>query len=95
MEAIIQSYNQAEYYIDGYYEPLKVGEIHAEINELLKRFNSSSWCFITAWNPLSVELSSEENTTRNQKLFSEIHDYQVVKGEGRDPTANGLPSKVF
>ncbi len=95
MEEIIQSYNQAEYYVDGFDEPLKVGEVHTGINELLKRFDISSWCFITAWNPLSVELSSQENTKRNEELFADLHDYQVIKGEGKDPSGKWNPEQSF
>ncbi len=95
MEEIIESYNQAEYYIDGFDEPLKIGEIHVGVNELLKRSNVSSWCFITAWNPLSVELSSEENTKRNKELFAALPDYQIIKGEGRDPSGKWTPEQSF
>lgn len=95
MEEIIQSYNQAEYYVDGFNEPLKVGVIHTGINDLLKRLNVSSWCFITAWNPLSIELSLQENTKRNEELFADLHDDQVIKGEGRDPNGKWHPEQSF
>lgn len=95
MKDLIRLYIQAEYYVENFVEPLKIGEIHAGINELLKRSKISSWCFITAWNPLSVELSLEENTTRNEKLFAEIRDYQVIKGEGRDPNGEWTPEQSF
>ncbi len=95
MEEIIQSYNQAEYYFEGFDEPLKVGEIHSGISELLNQLKASSWCFITAWNSLSVELSPEENTKRNEELFAELHDYQVIKGEGRDPNGKWTSERSF
>ena len=95
MEEIIQSYNQAEYYVESINEPLKVGESHPRINELLNEFKASSWCFITAWNPLSVELSSEENTKRNEQLFAEIQDYQIIKGEGRDSNNEWTSEQSF
>lgn len=95
MEEIIQSYNQAEYYVDGFDEPLRVGEVHIGINDLLKHYDVSSWCFIIAWNPLSVELSSEENTKRNEGLFAYLRDYQIVQGKGRDPSGKWTPEQSF
>lgn len=95
MEDIIQSYNQAEYYVDGIDEPLKVGKINTEVNKLLNQLKASSWCFITAWNPLSVELSPEENIKRNEELFAELNDLQVIKGEGCDPNGKWTPEQNF
>lgn len=95
MEEIIQSYNQAEYYVEGFTEALKIGEIHAGVNELLKRFGASSWCFITAWNPLSVELYLEENIKRNEELFAELQGFEIIEGEGRDPNGKWNPEQSY
>lgn len=46
---------------------------------------AQNWAFITAWNPLSVSLSADENQKRNQKLLSEITNYTVLTGRGQDP----------
>lgn len=94
-EEIIQSYNQAEYFVEGFAEPIKVGKIHAGINDLVKQNKVSSWCFITAWNPLSVEFSIEENNDRNEKLSADISNYQIIQGEGRDPSGNWTPEQSF
>lgn len=95
MEEIIESYNQAEYFIDNFNEPVRVGEIHAGVEESLKQFNVSSWCFITAWNPLSVEFPADENTVRNENLKRDLEKYQILEGEGRDSTGKWQPERSF
>ena len=95
MKDVITSYNQAEYFIDNLNKPIKVGGIHAEVEKLLKQFNVSSWCFITAWNPLSVELSADENLTRNENLKKNLAKYQIFEGEGRDSNGKWQPERSF
>ena len=95
MTDFIDSYNQAEYHIDGIEEPLKVGSLNHEVENLLNRTASKSWCFITAWNPLSVDLSPDENTERNARLRTELAEYHVIEGEGRDPNGAWQPEKSF
>ncbi len=95
MENIITSYNQAEYFIDNIDEPIKIGKTHAKIEELLKQFGVSSWSFLTAWNPLSVEFSAEENIARNENLRNDLAKYQIFEGEGRDSNGEWQPERSF
>lgn len=95
MSEIIESYNQAEYFVDEIGQPIRVGEINAEVENLLQKFNVSSWSFITAWNPLSVEFSAEENLQRNQKLKEDLTDYRIFEGEGRDSQGLWTPERSF
>lgn len=95
MEEIIRLYNQAEYYVNGFDEPLKVGETHTGVSNLLKRFALSSWCFITAFNPLSVELPAEENMKRSKELSVELSGCTVIEGEGRNPNGTWKPEQSY
>ncbi len=95
MEDVIPSYNQAEYFIDDFDEPIKIGNIHSAIDRLVKESGVSTWCFITAWNPLSVEFSEAENAVRNEKLKAELEKYQILEGEGRDSNGEWRPERSF
>lgn len=45
---------------------LKINQLHPELDYL------KNWAFITAWNPLSKNLSLEDNQKRNQSLEEDI-----------------------
>ncbi|MEZ5344969.1 MAG: DUF3293 domain-containing protein [Pyrinomonadaceae bacterium] len=94
-EDLIGSYNQAEYYIDGFENPIRIGRGHVGVDELLDRYQCESWCFITAWNPMSVELDWEENQERNQRLKAELAGFEIFEGEGRDPNGEWTPEQSF
>jgi hypothetical protein len=95
VEQIIASYIHAEYYINGLDEPLRVGHLNSQVEDLLDRNKAKTWCFITAWNPLSVNLSPEQNKERNSKLHAELAEYFVIEGEGRDPNGAWRPEESF
>lgn len=95
MTDFIDSYNQAEYNIEGIDEPIRIGRINQEVEDLLNRTRSKSWCFITACNPLSVDLSPDENIERNARLRTELAEYQIIEGEGRDPNGTWQSEKSF
>ena len=95
MEDVITSYNQAEYFIDDFDEPIKIGKIHPAIERLLEESGISLWCFITAWNPLSVEFSTAENVVRNEKLKADLEKYKILEGEGRDSNGEWQPERSF
>lgn len=94
-DTLIESYNQAEYYIDEFDNPIKIGQINKDVENLLDQHKVVWWCFITAWNPLSVELSLQENQKRNDQLKLDLSSYIILKGEGRDPNGNWQPERSF
>lgn len=53
------------------------------------------WCFITAWNPLSKEISLQENLERNNQLRKDLAKYKILEGEGKDPKGEWQPEKSF
>jgi hypothetical protein len=92
---LIDSYRRAEYRVDGLAEPIKIGRINPAVERLLEQERAVSWCFITAWNPFSVELSGEENRKRNKKLESDLSNYVILEGEGSDPDGDWTPERSF
>lgn len=67
---------------------LRVGEKNQELEKLYQDFNVNSCAFVTAWNPYSTPLGTDENQSLNEKLRSWISGQQLVSfrgiGEGDD-----------
>jgi hypothetical protein len=55
-----------------------------------KRNRVDCSAFITAWNPLSQQLSATENEERHQALMAEIKSQSLsfLPGEGKHPSNN-------
>ena len=66
---------------------LNVGIESPELKRLLKKHCVSNAAFITAWNPYSKTLSSEENKARNNLLENELKllSLKFIEGFGLDP----------
>ena len=60
------------------------------LDELLTNRGANCAAYITAWNPLSEELSLEQNRVGNNQLLSDLKDTiepdNVITGIGKDPT---------
>ena len=82
---LIQAYKNTIYQVDGIDQPIKIGNPNPALDAFCIKNGAQRWAFITAWNPLSVTLSVEENQKRNQKLLVEIANYTVLTGRGQDP----------
>ena len=64
-------------FIDHNQYDIQIGKaVPAIINELLD--NKKSAVIITAWNPRSQALSTEENKQRNHKLYSNLKEDQYI-----------------
>ena len=96
MELIVNSELEKSYLdttysvlIEGKKYDIKIGKpIPSVINHLLENENKKSAVILTAWNPRSKALSSEENIKRNTKLYSYLKNnkYIIYKalGQGND-----------
>ena len=62
---------------------LKIGNVH-ELNTNIK-----SWAFITAWNPLPVILTYEENVAKNNSLLSDLTNDGYICHLGKGVSADG------
>ncbi len=58
----------------------RIGETN--VDELLNRYQATSWTFITAYNPYSEQLSSAENETRQSELVELVKSKNLHFLEG-------------
>ena len=84
--SLLESYESADYHVDD--SPsfiLKIGMHSPELESIYKTSHKNTAAFITAFNPCSQELSSQENKDRNHKLEKLIESLHVdyIQGEGK------------
>jgi hypothetical protein len=51
---------------------IRVGQMHLDLDELLRTHSAKNWVYITACNPASTALSDRENRCRQQDLEDSI-----------------------
>ncbi|MFV0389319.1 MAG: DUF3293 domain-containing protein [Pyrinomonadaceae bacterium] len=95
MDELINSYLVADYFVEGFESPIKVGKTSKELDQLLTEHSATTWCYITAFNPFSEELSPNENLVRNDNLREELRGFVVVDGESVDLDGNWKPERSF
>jgi hypothetical protein len=61
----------------------------------LSQIGHTQWAYITAWNPFSKQLTSEENDKRNQLLLDDLKPYWVFNGEGVGDDTSWPPEKSY
>ena len=75
---------------------LKVGTFSKDLQSMLSKLNHNTGCFITAYNPESIEKTLVENESSQEKLYSDLSalDCKIFCGFGADPDGNweGEPS---
>jgi len=89
--ALLNAYRSADYVVlDDPPIVFQIGTAHQVLALLLLSFGAESACFITACNPRSRLLSSDENLDRQMRLLalieSERLNYFVGRGESADGT---------
>lgn len=88
-----------------YFAETNIGDVLIRIHEnvgknlslLMDNHKVSTWAFITAWNPRSLEKSTEENLTQNKKLKNDISvaGYEFFPGEGKGDDCEWAPEPGF
>jgi hypothetical protein len=82
------AYEQTHFvvFVDGHEVAIHAGYRSPRLDALLQRLSASRWAFLTAYNPESAPLSTEENERRQQGMFEELltAGYRLIEGEGRD-----------
>ena len=75
---------------------LKVGTFSQDLQSMLSKFNHNTGCFITAYNPESIEKTLVENKTAQEQLYSDLQaiNCKIFSGFGVDPDGKweGEPS---
>lgn len=85
---LAKAYHQAHYviHIEGGDIELKVGQASPELAALMHKHDTQSAAFLTAYNPFSVLLSTEENVRNHNALIADINTLGLkwIAGEGLD-----------
>ncbi len=91
---LITAYNEAEYRVNGFNEPIYIGKHSEDADKVLSKNNLTEWAYITAY-PMSCSLEEEENIRRNSELRKLVNDYIVIEGEGQDKQKEWPAEKSF
>ena len=96
---VLKAYRVALYevYTESGNFVFKVGERSPELIALLKSFSTECWAYLTAENPQSHILSSEENAVRTERLEQRLKErgFQFLKGQGRSLDHSWPPENSF
>jgi hypothetical protein len=85
------AYRATEYRFrgDDHEGVVRIGERCLWLEALLQRASMTTWAYITACNPNSIELSDMDNAARMGELRSEVQQLKLpyLPGKAIDPTA--------
>lgn len=85
---LIKAYETTEFHVTAM-PPfvLGVNRYCGKLDRLFKNWEASSAAFITAYNPYSESLATEENESRNQRLQADIKNlgFRSIGGFGKHP----------
>lgn len=75
---------------------IRVGGRDDHLDRLLEYCSSSSWAFLTAWNPEGTFTNETENRRRQEALESELSDrgYRVFPGKAVPDPPNWAPEQA-
>lgn len=82
MTSLLESYKNTRYKV---FEPnitIEIDKPNKELNELLLKYNSIEWAFITAYNPFSKILTSDANKLRHIELKELTRNFVTYEGQG-------------
>lgn len=90
-DELIRAYESTDFIVfdtEGFV--LRIGERNEAVISLMKRTKVDLAAYISAQNPFSRQLTSEENARRHQELLESLKksNYAFVEGEGRSPVTN-------
>lgn len=94
-EDLITAYMNTEYRVEGFSEPIYIGEHSEDADNILSKNSLTEWAYITAYNPMSRPLEELENVRRNAELRELVNDYIVIEGEGQDKLKEWAAEKSF
>lgn len=92
---ILECYRNTDYFVDGFNQPININSLSKEVDVFLKENSLREWAYITAYNPLSISLSLNENDKRNNELKSHLKKYVIKSGAGQDKNKFWPPEKSF
>lgn len=91
MTSLLESYKNTRYKVFETNITIEIGKPNKELNELLLKYNSIEWAFITAYNPFSKILTSDENKLRHNELKELTRNFVTYEGQGVGEDPNWEP----
>ena len=92
---LLNSYKATCYSIIEPEIDIYVQEENSLLNTFLESNNFKTWCFITAWNPFSESLTTEENISLNELLKADLVNYPFFHAIGKDTLGVWPPEVSF
>jgi hypothetical protein len=88
MNDLLEAYKNTKYNVSQHDLVIEIGKLNDKLNELLNKYNSTEWAFITAFNPYSNVLTENENVERHNELKKLTDRYITFEGHGvgEDPS---------
>jgi hypothetical protein len=96
--SIIKAYQETDYIVYGEYPfNLRIGIASEPLAKLYKQFKVSCAVFVTAFNPLSIEVGEAANTARQSALAKELNQRNLIilNGLGKHPSGEWVPEPGF
>ncbi|MEZ6139339.1 MAG: DUF3293 domain-containing protein [Zavarzinella sp.] len=97
---LAKAYKETIYWVDeipGGAFPLQVGQHSPRLDALLQLCSKDEWAFVTAFNPLSKQLSPQENQANQVRLENTIktRGWQYFRGRGGNRSSKWPPEPSF
>ena len=88
MNDLLEAYKNTKYKVFQDDIVIEIDKLNDKLKELLNKYNSTEWAFITAFNPYSKALNQDENIERHNELKELTNSYIIFEGHGvgEDPT---------
>ena len=88
MNDLLKAYKNTKYKVSQHDIVIEIDKFNDKLNELLNKYNSTEWAFITAFNPYSKVLTQVENIERHNELKELTNSFLTFEGHGvgEDPT---------
>lgn len=88
MNDLLEAYKNTKYHVFQHDIVIEIDKLNDKLKELLNKYNSTEWAFITAFNPYSKVLTQDENFERHNELKELTNMYTTFEGHGigEDPS---------
>ncbi len=85
---LIKAYTETNYFINDIPIPLKINKYNSFLQTIYDKYNVNTCAYITAYNPYSKQVDTDENIKNNEslKLLLEKHNYKYIEGFGHHPS---------
>lgn len=88
MNDLLEAYKNTKYKVFQLDIVIEIDKLNDKLKELLNKYNSTEWAFITAFNPYSKIITQDENIERHNELKELTNKYTTFEGHGigEDPS---------